>query len=168
MKNTLSVIIAALVCAAIAAAQTAQPAAEIPQPNEFAAAMASYQATGSPALTGAGLYAKQLAPEAAPKTYSITEYDVTPQSWKPFVLNSVMRTGLYQELFSWGNLRAGLCADIGGGTAGSNAVGSYGGCGTAFYRIGKTKWYAAGMISGVKTSLSDPTVIYKFGIRRDR
>ncbi len=117
MKRILLVSIAALVCAAIAAAQTAQPAAEIPQPNEFAAAMASYQA-GSPALTGAGLYAQQLAPEAAPKTYSITQYDVTPQSWKPFALNSVMRTGLYQELFTWGNLRAGICADIGGGTAG--------------------------------------------------
>ncbi len=168
MKRILLVSIAALACAAIAAAQTAQPAAEIPQPNEFAAAMASYQAASSPAFTGAGLYAKQLAPEAAPKTYSITEYDVTPQSWKPFVLNSVMRTGLYQELLQYGNLRAGLCADIGGGTAGQNAVGSYGGCGTAFYRIGKTKWYAAGMISGVKTSLSDPTAIYKFGIRRDR
>ena len=168
MKRTLSVIIAALVCAAITAAQPAQTAAENLQPNEFAAAMASYQAGASPALTGAGLYAKQLAPEAAPKTYSITEYDVTPQTWKPFVLNSVMRTGLFQELFVWGNLRAGICADIGGGTAGPNAVGSYGGCGAAFYRIGKTKWYAAGMISGVKTSLSDPAVIYKFGIRRDR
>ena len=168
MRFKLSVIIAALACAAITAAQTAQTAAENPQPNEFAAALASYQAVASPAFTGAGLYAKQLAPEAAPRTYSLTEYDVTPQSWKPFVLNSVMRTGLYQELFVYGNLRAGLCADIGGGTAGQNAVGSYGGCGAAFYRIGKTKWYAAGMVSGVKTSLSDPTVVYKIGIRRDR
>jgi hypothetical protein len=168
MKQTLSVIIAALACAAIAAAQTAQQAAETPQPNEFAAALASYQAAASPAFTGAGLYAKQLAPEAAPKTYSLTEYDVTPRSWKPFVLNSVMRTGLYQELLTYGNLRAGVCADIGGGTAGANAVGSFSGCGMAFYRIGKTKWYAAVVVSGIKTSLSDATTVYKIGIRRDR
>jgi hypothetical protein len=161
MKQLLSVILAALVCAACVLAQDAQP-------NEFAAAMASYQAVASPAFTGAGLYAKQLAPEAAPKTYSLTEYDITPQSWKPFVLNSVMRTGLYQELFVYGNLRAGICADIGGGTAGPNAVGSYGGCGAAFYRIGKTKWHVAAVVSGIKTSLSDPTVVYKIGIRRDR
>jgi hypothetical protein len=168
MKNLFSVIIVALVCAAITAAQTAQPAAESPQPNEFAAALASYQAAASPAFTGAGLYAKQLAPEAASKTYSLTEYDVTPQSLKPFVLNSVMRTGLYQELLTYGNLRAGVCADIGGGTAGANAVGSFSGCGMAFYRIGKSKWYAAVVVSGIKTSLSDPTTVYKIGIRRDR
>ena len=76
----------------------------------------------------------------------------------------MLRTGLYQELFVYGNLRAGLCADIGGGTAGSNAVGSFSGCSMAFYRIGKTKWY----VSGIKTSLSDPTAVYKVGIRRDR
>ena len=160
MKNLFSVIIVALVCAATTAAQTAQQAAEPPQPNEFAAALASYQADASPTFTGAGLYAKQIAPEAAPKTYSLTEYDVTPRSWKPFVLNSVMRTGIYQELFTWGNLRAGVCADIGGGTAGANAVGSFSGCGMAFYRIGKSKWYAAVVISGIKTSLSDPTTVY--------
>ena len=80
MKTNFSVIIAALACAAITAAQPAQTAAETPQPNEFAAALASYQAMASPAFTGAGLYAKQLAPEAAPRTYSLTEYDVTPLS----------------------------------------------------------------------------------------
>jgi hypothetical protein len=160
MKNVY-VIIAALVCASCALAQSAQP-------NEFGVALAAYQAGGNPALTGAGVWAKQLAPEGAPKTYSFTEYDVVPQTWRPFVLNSMLRTGLYQEIFQWGNLRAGICGDIGGGTAGASAVGSFGACGAAFYQIGKTKWYAAGIVSGIKTSLSDPTTVYKIGIRRDR
>ena len=161
MKTLLSVILAALVCAACVLAQDAQP-------NEFAAALTAYQGGATPAFTGAGIYAKQLAPEGAPKTYSLSEYDVIPQTWRPFVLNSVIRTGLYQELLQYGNLRGGVCADVGGGTAGASAVGSYSGCGMAFYRFGKTKWYAAVVVSGIKTSLSDPTVIYKIGIRRDR
>ena len=161
MKRILFVSIAALACAAMCGAQT-------PQPNEFGVALAVYQAGGNPALTGAGVYAKQLAPTSAPKTYSISEYDVIPQTWRPFVLNSILRTGVYQEVLQWGNLRAGLCGDIGGGTAGASAVGSLGACGAAFYQIGKTKWYAAGIVSGIKTSLSDPTTVYKIGIRRDR
>ena len=160
MKNV-SVILAALVCAACALAQSAQP-------NEFGVALAAYQAGGSPAFTGAGVWAKQFAPEAAPKTYSFTEYDVVPRTWRPFVLNSMLRTGVYQEVFQWGNLRAGFCGDVGGGTAGVSAVGSLGACGAAFYRLGKTGWYAAVIVSGIKTSLSDPTTVYKVGIRRNR
>ena len=104
MKNV-SVIIAALVCAACALAQPAQP-------NEFGVVLAAYQAGGSPAFTGAGVWAKQFAPAAAPKTYSFTEYDVVPRTWRPFVLNSMLRTGVYQEVFQWGNLRAGSCRAV--------------------------------------------------------
>ena len=93
---------------------------------------------------------------------------MVPRTWRPFVLNSMLRTGVYQEVFQWGNLRAGICGDVGGGTAGVSAVGSLGACGAAFYRLGKTGWYAAGIVSGIKTSISDPTTVYKIGIRRDR
>lgn len=132
--------------------------------QDFVAAGASYQ-QASPNFTGWALYAK---PITQTGLYSFSEYDVVPRTMKPFVLDSNVRTGLAQRVYQWDAAALHVCVDAGAATGGSSAGGSFGACGMASWKIGKTNWFVVGIVSGVKNSLSDPTTVYKFGIGRSR
>jgi hypothetical protein len=151
--------------------------APIPAPpstpaNEFIAVFASYQAYSHPAVSGGIAYAYQLAPNslsAAQHTYMALEYNVWPEKLKPFVLQSVARGGVCQQVLDW-PVHLFTCGQLSMATAGAGSGVSGGVAGTilADWQIGKTKWGIAAEVVGMKSALSDPGIAYEIGIRRAR
>lgn len=79
------------------------PEAPTPQVHNLYAGGVSYSVGATPAISGTGLYARNIGPaDADPYLYAFTVVDVLPNTIKPFTVTSNIGAGIAQKLFTLG------------------------------------------------------------------
>ncbi len=136
-------------CIAVGA-QTTQPI------QNLYAGGASYSVGASPAVAGTALYAHSI--NDGTGTYAFTVLDATPQTLKPFTINTNVGVGIAQKVMTLGKVPIFIPTSAGISWNGSNTGWQWNGGATALIPLSKKKnYYLMPTVRFLKSSVSGGT-----------